>query len=512
VCFGKIELILDKVIGIDGGLNGRASIADPYHSFYLTSDLKLSDFTYLKKNFGDVLIENDWDKDNQRLNSSFKLEKNKKTPLVMEGYYDPASKNINFNSTFGEFPLETLLPLLTSFSNRIEGIGNGVVNIAGPINHPDFRGKVAVNNALIGIDYTKVAYSLNDTVRFAGDSIIFKNYNLLDREKNRALFNGVLTHRLFGRMTYDMKASTQKILALNTTAADNNLFYGVAHCSGNISLKGAGIKLKMISDLKTEAGTQINIPLENPETVSEYNFIRFINPDTLGEKSHTFKRIGAVNNFELDMNLTATNDARVQMLFNSNIGNAINGQGTGDLRFIYDKEGDFYIYGDYEIDRGDYMFVLQNVIQRKFTIEQGGTISFNGDIYNALVDLDASYNIRTQVSDLLAGNNQNENPGRIPVECRINLSKKLFNPNVKFDILFPTVDERTKDDLKQYLSTQDDVNRQMLSLMVMGQFYTPEYLRKPDFQSNSANLVGSTTSDIRSISGCKAGTRRSRCQ
>ena len=82
------------------------------------------------------------------------------------------------------------------------------------------------------------------------------------------------------------------------------------------------------------------------------------------------------------------------------------------------------------------------------------------------------------------------------MECKINLSKKLFNPNVKFDIQFPTVDERTKDELKQYLSTQDDVNRQMLSLMVMGQFYTPEYLRKPDSQSNSANLVGSTTSDI----------------
>lgn len=496
VRLANLDLILDKDVGVDGILNGRASIANPYHSFYLTSDLKLSDFTYLEKNFGDVLIENEWDKDNLRLNSSIKLVKERKTPLVLEGYYDPDSKNINFNSIFKEFPLETLLPLLTSFSNRVDGIGNGSVTVTGPLSHPDFRGKVAVDNAVIGIDYTKVAYSFNDTVRFAGDSIVFKNYTVQDREKNKALFNGVLTHRLFGRMTYDMNASTRKILALNTTAADNDLFYGVAHCSGNISLKGAGVKLKMTSDLKTEAGTQINIPLENPETVSEYNFIRFINPDTLSEKHQQYKRIDATNDFELDMNLTATNDARIQMLFNSNIGDAINGQGTGDLRFIYDKEGDFYIYGDYEIEKGDYMFVLQNVIQRKFTIEQGGTISFNGDIYNAMVDLDASYNLRTQVNDLLAGNNQNENPGRIPVECKINLSKKLFNPNVKFDILFPTVDERTKDELKQYLSTQDDVNRQMLSLMVMGQFYTPEYLRKPDFQSNSANLVGSTTSDI----------------
>jgi hypothetical protein len=77
------------------------------------------------------------------------------------------------------------------------------------------------------------------------------------------------------------------------------------------------------------------------------------------------------------------------------------------------------------------------------------------------------------------------------------LSKKLLNPVVKFDINFPTADERTKDDLQQFISTQDDINRQMVSLLVMGQFFTPEYLRgRQDFQSNTGNLVGSTTSDI----------------
>ena len=68
---------------------------------------------------------------------------------------------------------------------------------------------------------------------------------------------------------------------------------------------------------------------------------------------------------------------------------------------------------------------------------------------------------------------------------------------MKFDIAFPTADERTKDELQQFISTQDDINRQMVSLLVMGQFFTPEYLRgRQDFQSSAGNLVGSTTSDI----------------
>ena len=497
VKLGNLDLILEKDYGIDGELNGTASIANPYHSLYLTSDLKLSDFTYQQKNFGDLLIQNDWDKENKRLNSSFKLVKDKKTPLILEGFYEPLNKNLNFSSTFKDFPLETLTPLLTSFSDRIEGIGNGNVNVSGKLSDPDFNGNVAVRNTSIGISYTKVIYTLNDTVRFSGDSIIFKNITVMDKEKNTGLFNGVLTHKLFGRMTYDLRASTNKILALNTSAPDNNLFYGLAHCSGKFALKGAGLKLKMTSTLRTEAGTQINIPLENPETVTENNFIRFLNPDTLDEKSQKLKRINTTNNFEMDMDLIATADARVQLLFNSTIGDAINGQGVGNLRFIYDKEGDFYIYGDYQIDKGDYMFVLQNVISRKFNIEQGGVISFNGDIYNALVDIDAVYNLRTTVSDLLSVSDQSDNSRRIPVQCKINLSQKLFNPVVKFDILFPTVEERTKDELQQFLSTQDDINRQMLSLLVMGQFFTPEYLRgRQDFQSNTASFGGGITSDI----------------
>jgi hypothetical protein len=101
------------------------------------------------------------------------------------------------------------------------------------------------------------------------------------------------------------------------------------------------------------------------------------------------------------------------------------------------------------------------------------------------------------VKELLVDSYKNESTGRIPVECKINLSHKLLNPNLKFDILFPSADERTKDELQQFISTQDDINRQMLALLLIGQFYTPEYIRgRSETQSNTGNLVGATTSEM----------------
>ncbi|NEW83549.1 MAG: hypothetical protein GZ094_14445 [Mariniphaga sp.] len=497
VKLSNIDLLLGEEIGIFGELNGTVSVADPYHSFALTSNLKVSDFTYLEKNFGDILLDNTWDQEKLQLNSSLVLMKDSKAGLEVKGYYKPKSDSLEYHANFKDYPLESLLPILQSFSNKVEGIGNGQVSITGKLSAPKFNGKVAVTNAKIGIDYTKVVYSLSDTVRFSGDSIIFKNISVSDVDNNKARFNGVITHNLFNHMTYDMFASTSNIMALNTTGSDNPLFYGIAHASGMIRISGKVARVRLDMSLTTRPGTQINVPLENPESVNQYDFIRFVNPDSLVQKDRSTARISNSGGFEMNLDLTTTPDAKVQMIFNSTVGDAINGYGSGDLRFNYDKDGNFFIYGDYKIDKGDYMFTLQNVLVRKFRIDQGGLISWNGDPYGAIVELDAVYTLKAPVNYLLINSNQNDKTRRIPVECRINLSKKLLNPAVKFDIAFPTADERTKDELQQFISTQDDINRQMVSLLVMGQFFTPEYLRgRQDFQSNTGNLVGSTTSDI----------------
>jgi len=497
VKLSNLDLLLGEEIGIFGELNGTVSVADPYNSFFLTSKLKVSDFTFLEKNFGDVLLDNTWDQGKQQLNTSLSLIKDSKAGLELKGYYEPKSDSLEYHAIFKDYPLESLLPILQSFSNKVEGLGNGQVSITGKLSAPKFNGKVAVTNAKIGIDYTKVVYSLNDTVRFSGDSIIFKNISVSDVDNNKARFNGVITHNLFNHMTYDMFASTSNIMALNTTGSDNPLFYGIAHASGMIRISGKVARVRLDMSLTTKPGTQINVPLENPESVNQYDFIRFVNPDSLVQKNRSTTRINTSGGFEMNLDLTTTPDAKVQMIFNSTVGDAINGYGTGDLRFNYDKDGNFFMYGDYKIDKGDYMFTLQNVLVRKFRIDQGGLISWNGDPYGAIVDLDAVYTLKAPVNYLLINSSQTDKTRRIPVECRINLSKKLLNPALKFDIAFPTADERTKDELQQFISTQDDINRQMVSLLVMGQFFTPEYLRgRQDFQSNTGGLVGSTTSDI----------------
>ncbi|HCR90971.1 MAG TPA: translocation/assembly module TamB, partial [Prolixibacteraceae bacterium] len=71
----------------------------------------------------------------------------------------------------------------------------------------------------------------------------------------------------------------------------------------------------------------------------------------------------------------------------------------------------------------------------------------------------------------------------------------LNNPTIGFDIDFPTSEDRVKDEVKQFFNTDEDRNKQILSLLILGRFYTPEYLRG-SYEASNTNVVGSTASEL----------------
>lgn len=58
------------------------------------------------------------------------------------------------------------------------------------------------------------------------------------------------------------------------------------------------------------------------------------------------------------------------------------------------------MYGRYTLDRGTYNFSLQDLILKTFTIRPGSSISFNGDPYQAQLNIDALYRVNTNLTDL----------------------------------------------------------------------------------------------------------------
>jgi hypothetical protein len=198
---------------------------------------------------------------------------------------------------------------------------------------------------------------------------------------------------------------------------------------------------------------------------------------------------------DLNFDLEVTPDAEVQLIFDSKVGDVMKGHGSGNLNINLNKKGDFRISGDYVIEDGDYLFTLGNVLNKPFSVENGGKIIFNGDIDNAEIDIKAIYKLKASLFEILQDDRFKE---RIPIECQLNLTGKLFNPIVGFNIYLPTQDEQTRTYLRNAISTEEELSRQFLYLLVMNSFYSdPSYgLSSTSTTTTGTSAMAVTTTEM----------------
>ena len=88
--------------------------------------------------------------------------------------------------------------------------------------------------------------------------------------------------------------------------------------------------------------------------------------------------------------ITATPGLEAFIEVDKATGNVLRGRGSGvmDIEIANDN---FNIYGDYTLNEGSYNFVVQGLAYRDFTIQDGSSVKFNGDIMQSTLDIDAVY-------------------------------------------------------------------------------------------------------------------------
>ncbi len=125
------------------------------------------------------------------------------------------------------------------------------------------------------------------------------------------------------------------------------------------------------------------------------------------------------------------------------------------------------LYGTLTIDQGDYFFSLENIITKKFSIQSGSTIKWNGSPTDAKLNLTAVYDLRNvNLYDLTLDDNYwNE---RTEVKCLIIIKGTLEKPELSFDLDLPKADQRITSQIKN-LDKAEKI-KQVLSLLVLGKF------------------------------------------
>ena len=449
------------------------------------ADLKIDGLSLIGQTIGNASVQSRWDRDAEEIIAELNVNSDDKTTLEAYGIYNPAKDSLSVNTNFNHFSLLILQPLLGSSFANFHGDATGKVHVYGPLDHIQHNGALFAANAGLMLTDLQVNYTMNDSVKFVGDKIIFPQMRIVDDYRNTGIFNGSIQHRSFSKMIYDLSIKSNKIMAFNTTPAINEQFYGKAFGSGIVRIMGNDDNLLIDGVARTEKGTDMNIYLEYESGAQQYDFLSFV--------KHGFQLPGqpkkapqSRSTVEMKFNIEITPEARAQLIYNSKIGDVIRAHGSSEnMQINIDNNSNITMFGQYTFEEGDYLFTLQNVINKKFEIQQGGTIQWNGDPNNAVIDLNAIYRLKASLRELFVDEYKDIDNQRIPVLCKIALSRNLSNPDIKFDIELPTAEDRIKNGIKQFVSTEEDMNKQMLSLLVIGKFYTADANNR---------LVGSTAS------------------
>lgn len=76
-----------------------------------------------------------------------------------------------------------------------------------------------------------------------------------------------------------------------------------------------------------------------------------------------------------------------------------------------------------------------------------------------------------------------------PVECVLHLSENLTNPTVGFNINFPSLESQSKSYIQSLFSSQDEINKQMFSLLMLNRFYRTDNTGDYRSQAQSAGVT-----------------------
>ena len=463
------------LLDFKGSLNGKILLTNVYRSLLLAGNINIDNFSVLGSDFGNISIISALDNSKKVVNIKASNNLNGIKMFDTKGMYDPASKRIDLNTIANKLPIGFLNPLLKVFASEISGYASGKLNLTGVTNNLVLKGAVIAENASMKITYLQTKYTMNDTIRFDKKGIKFNNVRFTDIKGNIATISGSVNHKNFHDWAADLiiNINSAGFQVLNTQSKDNLLFYGTAYASGVAKIKSDQNSLSFDISAKTGKNSKLAIPLNKGLSVSEYSFIAFVD-SSIGKKAGpgensttpgvTDKQMG----MDLNMNLEVTPDAEVQIIFDSKVGDVMKGYGSSEnLNVNLNKKGDFKISGDYMIEDGDYTFTLGNILNKTFSVENGGKIMFSGNLTDAEIELKANYlNLKTSLSPIL-GDQYTE---RVRVEPQMNLSGKLFNPIVGFDIYLPDADEETRTYLRNSISTEEELSRQVFSLLLMNSF------------------------------------------
>ena len=497
---------------IKGTLNGTLELKRVNNAYGLIADATVKNLTVKDVPLGNLTV-----KAENISSEKFSLDLNLSgtdNNLTAKGYFIPngGENSINVNTDIQSLSLKTVEVFSMGQLKESSGTLSGNLRIEGSPNAPELSGELIFNNAFIKPAFLNNRLELkHEILQLQHDGIYFKSFTLLDPSQHTATIDGSIQMKQFSDFKFDLQINAKDFLLFNTTAKDNKEFYGRMVIDSKIEVNGP-MKLPVVNGrvkMKKGSNFTFSVPEDRLTTDKGEDVVEFenkiqLNP-ILNRTIKKEKQKSGITGLDLKSIIEIDKQATLRLLMDPASTDSLVVKGEAALSFTMDQSGKMSLTGAYNLTEGNYLISLESVIKKKFSINAGSTISWNGDPMDAEISIDASYLVRTSPYDLVVGQlsglsdvDQGGYKQRYPFLIMLKLRGKILKPEISFEIQLPPEDKGILGGAvtqKLNLLNEDEsaLNKQVFALLVLGRF-----VQENPFQTESTD---GTSTLIRSTVG-----------
>lgn len=479
----------------------------------LTDSLSVKQLSYNGTVLGDAVIKSRWNNLEKEVEIGADIVDGGKRRALIDGGIWVTRDSLSFSINANEVNLGFISPFMGAFASNVGGRASGNAKLFGTFSDIDLVGRIFADSVGMKLDFTNTTYHGSDSVYLHPGRIEVPSFRLYDRNGNSALLTGELTHRYFHDPRFNFRISdARRLLCYDTNQKMNPDWYGTIYGNGGAIVRGWPGTVSVSIDMAIAEKSTFTFVLNDTEAAADYHFLTFSDkkkeaqkklaadsvPDVLAAfRKKVEKGADVPTRFLMDIRSTVSPVALMTLVMDPVAGDKITARGNGAIQIDYESDTDeMQMFGKYTLEEGNYNFSLQDLILRDFTIRPGSAISFNGDPLNANLDIVASYRVNTNLSDLDKSFSTDRELARtnVPVDALLMVKGDMQQPDITFDIELPTLTQDVARKVKSIISTDDMMSRQIIYLLALNRFYTPEYMGSSGSGGELAAVASTTLS------------------
>lgn len=477
-----------KDLGIAGTATGRIMLESPVKdNLGLTMDITASGTEFGNCPLGNLVIGSHMDGEGV-LHMNLANDLYGTRNMDIKASYGTRTQDFTADADLNKLGTGYLTPVLQTVFNKFGGSIDGRIKVRGGRDgiHVSSSG-CRFNDVLMKIAYTNVPYIFNGDFSIDDKGLYFDDVTVRDTHRGKGRVAGGLSWGGFKDIRMDTRIKIDQTEAFDLGENDNPIFYGNVNGTGSVNITGPVNSLLLDINVRTDGSGDIHIPLDNKSRVRKNELLTFKEEERKVVKEDPYEamvsRMTTVRKKAHDLMLRIRVDAdqatEAYVEIDRAAGDVLSGRGSGILDIdIQPNRNIFAINGDYRISEGTFRFNAMDIAKRNFTIADGSSVHFNGDIMDSDLDISGLYTTKASVASLIADTSSVST--RRTVNCGIGISGKMREPQLAFSIDIPDLDPSTRSRVESALNTDDKIQKQMIALLLSGSFM-------PDEQSGIVN-------------------------